>query len=130
MDMAMSIFFAKAYAIFFIAVGLALFLNPERFRAWYQEILAQDRRALFGGTVSLLIGSFILAAHNYWVMDWPLLITLIGYWGVFKGAGLLIHPGFVQLFKPMIDSSESVYRMSGIAWAVIGLLLAYHGFGM
>lgn len=129
MDLApMTLFFAKAYGIYFLVVGIALFANPGRFRAWYQEILQEDRRALFGGVIALLIGSFIIAAHNVWVADWPLLITLIGYWGVIKGAGLLIVPNFAEVFRGMIGNSDSVYRISGVVWAVIGLLLFYHGF--
>ena len=61
---ALSIMFAKAYGIYFTVVGLALLVDPSRFRAWYEDILAEGRRVVFGGTVALLIGSFILASHH------------------------------------------------------------------
>ena len=57
-NLQMSIMFAKAYGIYFAVVGLALFLSPSRFRTWYEDILAEDRRAMFGGTVAQ-IGCFI-----------------------------------------------------------------------
>jgi len=129
MDYAWStMLFAKAYGIYFVVVGLALLFNPQRFRRWYEVLLSEDWRPLFGAVIALLIGSFIIAAHNLWVADWRVLITLIGYWGVVKGAGLLIVPGFANFFRPMASSSDLVYRGSGLFWAIIGVILFYHGF--
>ena len=76
----------KAYGIYFTVVGLALIVDPERFRSWYMDILSETRRVIFGGVISLLIGSFIIATHHVVVMDWRLVITSIGYWGVISGA--------------------------------------------
>ena len=101
---AMTIMYAKAYGIYFIVTGLALLLNPGRFRSWYNDILSEGRRALFGGVIALVIGCFILATHNYIVADWPVIITLIGYWGVIAGGGSMISDRVIHLFKPMINS--------------------------
>ena len=97
--MEMTIILAKTYGIYFAVVGLALAVCPERFREWYEDIMRESRRALFGGTISLLIGCFIIAVHHHLVMDWPVIITLIGYWGVFSGAGCLISNNFTILSK-------------------------------
>lgn len=116
----------KTYAIYFSVVGIALMVDPPRFRRWYKDILNESRRVLFGGTISLLIGSLIIACHNHWIMDWPVIITLIGYWGVLSGAGCLISKDFIKWFKPMVDASDLVYRGSGLAWLALGLFLAYN----
>ena len=81
--MDMTIILAKTYGIYFIFVGLGLLFSPPgRFRSWYNAILAEDRRQLFGGLFSLLIGALIISVHNKWG-DWSTILTLIGYWGVF-----------------------------------------------
>ena len=123
-----SIMYAKIYGIYFLFVGLALIVNPERLRAWYEDIFKESRRVLFGGTISLLIGSIIFATHNHIVADWPLIITLIGYWGIFAGAGSLLSDKFIHLFKFMIKSSGLVYRLSGLFWAILGVFLITKGF--
>ena len=69
-----------------------------------------------------------MATHNHFVMDWPIILTLIGYWGVFSGAGCLMSDNFIKLFKFMVDSSGFVYRGSGLVWLLLGLFLAYKGF--
>jgi hypothetical protein len=123
-----SIVFAKAFGIYLTIVGVALISHPERFRVWYNDILAKDSQSLLGGTLALFIGVFIIAMHNLWVKDWRILITVIGYWGLFKGAGLLIFPSFSKNFKPMIDSTNLIYRIMGFGFISYGLLLFYHGY--
>ena len=123
-----TVLFAKAYGIYFTGVGLGLLANPGQFRDWYESLIQESRRVLFGGTIALLIGSFILATHNVLVADWPIIITLIGYWGVITGTGSLITGNFVSFFKPMIHSGDIVYRLSGLGWVIIGLFLAMKGF--
>tara|TARA_B100001989_G_C24508685_1_gene449142 strand:+ start:43 stop:444 length:402 start_codon:yes stop_codon:yes gene_type:complete len=123
-----SLLFAKAYGLYFIVVGIGLLSSPDRFRSWYEDIVSESRRVLFGGTIALIIGCFIIATHHHIVLGWPLLITLIGYWGILAGLGCYISDNFIKLFKPMINSSDLIYRLSGLAWALIGLFLAYQGF--
>jgi len=120
--------YAKAYGIYFLVTGLGLIVNPQRFRDWYNDIVSESRRVLFGGTIALLIGSFIVATHNHIVADWSVIISLIGYWGVFAGAGCLLSDKFIGLYKFMIKSSDLVYRVSGLAWVLLGLFLASKGF--
>ena len=122
--------YAKAYGIYFLVTGLGLLVSPARFRDWYNDILSEGRRVLFGGTIALLIGSFIVATHNHLVADWPVIITLIGYWGVFAGAGCLLSDKFIHLYKVMINSSDVIYRLSGVAWALLGVFLAMKGFNL
>ena len=125
-----SIIFAKAYGIYFIVTGLGLAICPNRFREWYHDILSESRRVLFGGTIALLIGSFIIATHNHLVADWPVIITLIGYWGVFAGAGCLLSDKFINLYKFMINSNDLVYKVSGVAWTLLGVFLFMKGFNL
>ena len=119
---------AKTYGIYFFVVGLALMSCPERFRKWYEDIVNESRRVLFGGTISLLIGSFIIATHHVIVPDWRIIISLIGYWGVLSGAGCLISNNFITKFNPMVKAPNIVYKLSGLAWLLLGVFLAYKGF--
>lgn len=123
-----SLFFAKVFGIYALAVGLSLFLNPARFRMMYQRFLVDEQSVMLGGVLALLIGAFVIAAHNVWVWDWPVLITILGYWAVIKGVALLISPGFIQFFKPMLDSGNGFFKGVGFFWMIIGLLLVYIGF--
>ncbi len=120
--------YAKMYGVYFLVTGLALLINPSRFRSWYEDILSEGRRVVFGGVIALLIGSVILATHHYTELHWPIIITLIGYWGVVVGGCCMAFDSFIDLFKPMIRSSDMIYRISGVAWLLLGLFLMSKGF--
>lgn len=123
-----SILLAKGFGIYLTVIAIALISHPHRFRDWYHDILANDSQSLLGGTLALFIGVFIIAMHNVWVFDWRILITIIGYWGVLKGGGLLIFPTFSQNFKPVIDSSNNTYRIIGFGFFIYGVVLFYYGY--
>lgn len=125
-----SILFAKAFGIYLTIVGIAIFIDPQRFRTWNNETINKDFNLLFAGTLALFIGVFIIAFHNIFVLNWPVLITLIGYWAVFKGAGFLITPKFVELFKPIINTTNLNYRLKGIGLLLVGLFLLYQGYSV
>ena len=127
---AMSILYAKAYGIYFIATGLAIFLNPTRIRAWYQGILNDKNLAMVSSTFTILIGSFILATHHLIVADWHIIITLIGYWGVVVGTAGLVSDKVVQLVRGIVNNSDLIYRVSGIAWLLLGVFLVMKGYNL
>ncbi|MEK9727372.1 MAG: hypothetical protein VW397_04610 [Candidatus Margulisiibacteriota bacterium] len=124
----MTLVFAKVYGIYFCAVGLAILLNPARIRSWYEGILANKNLAMVGSTIGLIIGAFILATHHLVVPDWPFIITLIGYWGVVMGTAALISDHAVQIVRRIVNQSDAVYRLSGVAWLLLGVFLAMKGF--
>lgn len=123
----MTLFLAQVLSIYLLVVGIALFLNPGRFRMIYKAFFENEGMLLLAGVVALLFGAFIVSAHNYWIFGWPVILTLIGYWGIIKGAGILILPGFVDFFKPMVNVSDSLYRIMGIIVGLVGLFLFYQG---
>jgi arginine exporter protein ArgO len=44
------------------------------------------------GTLLLIAGLAIVRAHNRWVFDWTVLITLVGWIGVLGGLGRMFFP--------------------------------------
>ena len=127
---AMTLMYAKAYGIYFIATGLAIFLNPSRIRSWYEGILHDKGTVMLGGTIALVIGSFILATHHIIVPDWRIIITLIGYWGVVAGTAALVSDNVIKLVKGIVNNSDLIYRLSGLAWLLLGVFLASKGFNL
>ena len=122
-----TILLAKVLGLYVFVVGIALVINPERFRGWYRKILEDDTQLFLGGVMALLLGAFIVGTHNVWVMGWPVILTVFGWMAVIKGAALMIVPNFSQMFKPMLDQSAEFYRVVGILWSLLGLFLCYQG---
>lgn len=123
----MTIILAKFFGLYFLAIGLALIINPDRFKRLYQQMMNDEHFLLLGGIMALLIGAFVVSVHNDWVMGWPVIITLLGWWSLIKGFGLLIYSDYNKLFSFMLKKSNEFYRMIGAIWAVIGLFFIYQG---
>ena len=124
----MSLILAKTFGICLLFLGFGLVRNPERFQSWDKSILDEDRRHLFAGFISLLIGSFILSVHNVWISGWQVILTILGYLAVSFGAGCMVSEKFFGFFRPMINYSSQLYRILGIVLIFLGALLCYRGF--
>lgn len=123
----MTLILAKALGLYFVAVGLALVLNPSRIKTLYQQLIKDESFLFLGAIIALLIGAFIISVHNLWVAGWPVIITLIGWWSLIKGFILLVYPEALKpLWSKALNSPEFI-RIAGVVWLVIGAFLAYHG---
>ena len=91
----MTIILAKILGLYFLAIGLAVLIDPDRFRKIYQQIKNDENFLLMGGILALLIGAFVVSVHNNWVLGWPVIITLLGWVGLIKGFVLIAYTLFM-----------------------------------
>ena len=123
----MTIILAKILGLYFVAIGLAFLINPDRFKKLYQQV-ANDANFLFMGAImAVLIGAVIVSVHNYWVLGWPVIITILGWWSLIKGFALLIYPDFIKLFSFIQNRSNLFYRVMSFIYMVVGFFLIYKG---
>lgn len=123
----MTLVLAKILGIYFLAIGIAFIIHPERFKKMYQQVAKDQNFLLMGGMLALLIGAVIVSIHNRWVLEWPVVITVLGWWSIIKGFALFAFPDFIKLFSFLQNRSNLFYRMISLVYIVIGLFLAYHG---
>ena len=124
----MSIILAKILGLYFLAVGLALILNPDRFKRMYQQVMEDENFLLTGGILALLIGAVIISIHNIWIFGWPVIITVLGWWSLIKGFGLFIYPESIKWFSFIQNRSNRFYRTTGFFYTVFALFLLYKGY--
>ncbi len=123
----MSVVLAKILGLYFLSVGLAFIINPDRLRQLYPQIKRDENFLLLGGMLALLIGAFVVALHNIWSLDWPLIITVLGWWSLLKGFGLLVYPDFIKYFSFLENRSNLFYRLISLVYLCIGLFLVCMG---
>ena len=123
----MSIVFAKFFGIYLLVVGVAALVRPTHFKGIYREFFREPGLLVLSGILSLVIGAAIVSLHNIWVLGWPVLITIIGWWGVAKGAILLTRPELFDGFRAMYQLSDKVYRLIGVLSIALGAYLSYIG---
>lgn len=122
-----SIILAKIFGIYMLTVGISLFLNPSRFREFYKNFFENQGLLLTGGIIALLFGATVVSFHNVWEWNWTVLITILGWWAIIKGAGLLALPNFANFFRPILELENMGYRWIGLLFALLGLFFCYQG---
>ncbi|ADI38248.1 hypothetical protein [Waddlia chondrophila] len=123
----MELILAKILGIYFIAVSLALIFNPERIKRIYSEMLKSESLMFFGGIVAIFLGAWIVSVHNVWVLDWPVIITVVGWISLIKGVGLISCSDFASRLEFIYERSSEFFRFFGVIWGIIGLVLLYYG---
>lgn len=120
-----SIFVAKIVAVLYIATGLGMIINTKYFKKAMKEMYKSHVAAFLGGIMALAVGVVLVSVHNVWVMEWPVLITLIGWAALLKGVFLFLAP------KQMLKNSKFVIdkmQLIGFGALIFGLVMGYFGF--
>ncbi len=118
MDIPAAEIIARILGPLYVISGIGMLVSTDSYRNMIGEFWANPVFACLGGFFATGGGLVILAFHSNWATDWTLLITLIGWIAVVKGALLLVMP---RLFEPISRIFETSGRLR--AWAIAPLLL-------
>ncbi|MFC1615824.1 hypothetical protein ACFL21_01675 [Patescibacteria group bacterium] len=120
-----SIFLAKLLAVFYLVIGVGLFINAKYFRKAWEEIYKSPALIVYGAIMALIFGLFFISVHNVWEKEWFVLITLLGWAGLLKGTLLFVAPKFLlNLTRPFLK----MLRVCGLFAIFVGVIFAYFGF--
>src|SRR5688572_14744603 len=87
-----SIFLAKLLGPYCLIVATGVLLNQQSYRKVMEDIIHNGALMYLGGVIALIFGIWIVLVHNVWVMDWPVIITLLGWIGLLKGVWIIVFP--------------------------------------
>ena len=120
--MELTVFLAKFWGSLFMLLGLLSFGA-----GFLKRVIGytEDRTIIIStGYITLLLGLATVVAHNVWVWDWPVVITILGWSTLIKGVMKVGFPGQInkqaQLFKGQA-------AMWGVAIFLIGAFIFWIG---
>jgi hypothetical protein len=122
-----SIFIAKIIAIIYISLGIGLLVNKKYYQVAFEKILTNPSYLFLGGFFAIIMGFLIIENHNYWVNNWTILITIIGWAALIKGIFLIAFPKSFSVFKPMF-TSKIFFSILGPLVLILGFIFLYFGF--
>jgi hypothetical protein len=77
------------------------------------------------GYITMLLGLATVVAHNVWVWDWPVVITILGWGTLLKGIEKVGFPDRInkkaQMFKPQASLWGAVIFLMGLGIFWIGV---------
>lgn len=123
-----SIFLAKALGIYLVFLSVAFIFCEARLKALILDMLNKPAAMLMGGFVALIIGILLVVSHNVWVADWRVLVTIIGWMALLKGATIILFPDFMIKMSMKWVENKTLYYITFLFTFIVGLILLYYGF--
>lgn len=124
--MTASVFLAWLIGPVWLLVGLSVLLNPGFYKDMISEFFEDRLMYLFSGIMSLVAGIAIVLVHNIWATDWRVVITIVGWAGVIKGAVRILLPMGANKSLVSVFDNPVVLRVSGLVIAAIGAWLTWN----
>jgi hypothetical protein len=122
-DMQTSIFLARLLGPLLLLTGAGIVLNPKSFRTIAGEVVRSVTLVYLFGFMDLVAGLAIVLTHNVWVASWRVLITLIGWLLLIRGAVRIVAPEIVMGYAAKVIRNKQVIPSAGAV--VVGLVLCY-----
>jgi len=84
--MQVSVFLARLLGPLLLLPGVGLLVNPRAFRTMASEVVGSITLVYLFGLIDFTAGLAIVLVHNVWTVNWRVLITLIGWLLLIRGA--------------------------------------------
>lgn len=97
-----SIFLAKFWGWYFILFFALFMLYPKRIKQMF-SFAKDDKFMLILSILGIIIGLLNILAHNLWVKDWRVIITLFGWFSLLKGISQFAFPQFSSKWIEKVD---------------------------
>lgn len=126
--MATSILIAKLIGPVLLVAAIAMLADTNDMQEMARGFL-KDRALIYvTGVLAMLGGLAIVNNHNFWIADWPAIITLFGWAMIIGGAIRMASPSAVRSIGGAMLKNPTVIRISGAVWVLIGAFLTYKGY--
>ena len=122
--MDISVVIAQALGIFFVVAGIAMIVSSKSVVTAIGQSVENKGLLFVWGLLALLVGAVVVVLNNAWTSGLPLIITILGWLAVVKGAFILIFPGAaVSLYRKF--NKSGMIAFCGVVALLIGIALLY-----
>ncbi len=123
-----SILFSKFIGPFIIITGISVLFNIKIYHKIVEEFFKDPALVYITGLITFVAGLAVVIFHNTWAADWTIIITLIGWLTLIKGAWLVVLPGtLLKIAKAWIKDTKRLAIHCAIMIA-IGIFLTAKGY--
>jgi uncharacterized membrane protein len=111
-----------------IGMALGLMHEGESYSSLIKEFISSRALIFVTGVLALVAGLAIVSAHNLWVPDWRVIVTVLGWLLIVRGVVNIVFPAWAQtLGDRMVASPAGSVTGAAIAF-VLGAILCIMGY--
>ncbi|HZC54598.1 MAG TPA: hypothetical protein VE396_00940 [Xanthobacteraceae bacterium] len=123
-----SIFLARLLGPLLLLPGLGMLLTPRLFKTMGTELVGSLTLIYLFGLIDLASGLAIVLTHNVWVANWRVIITLIGWLMLIRGAVRILLADRIMPYAKKLLGNKRLLPVSGGIMVLLGLVLCYFGY--
>ncbi len=116
--MDISIFFARLWGSFFVTFGLLFIITKQLGKTI--EMTDDKAFVISTGYITYLMGLVTVILHNVWVLDWRIVITILGWSTLIKG---ILKIGFPEYIHKQAQTFKTKQIFSTIFLLLLGAWL-------
>lgn len=117
----------QMFGIYLTVMGIVMLIGRETFSKRVISYMNDEAASLLGGIVTLIMGIILVTFHNMWVLAWPLVITVLCWWVLIKGALLLLCPHIFHKFDYVLKHHHA-FNLSALFTLFMGLIFLHAAF--
>src|SRR4030066_757137 len=92
-----------------IGIGMigGMLTEGDAYSSLMKEFIGSRALIFITGALALVAGLAVVNAHNLWVPDWRVIVTVLGWLLILRGIMNLVFPTTVQTLGDRIVASQS-----------------------
>lgn len=119
---------AQIWGPILLAVGLGIFVSRNYYNKVYRGLEKESLAVLIFGMLGMAIGIIHVQAHNIWQGLPQIIISLLGWGTLVKGALFAIAPGAVDRGGDWWAADPRRITVAGVLVLVVGAYLSWVGY--
>jgi hypothetical protein len=113
-----------------IGIGMigGMLTEGDAYSSLLKEFIGSRALIFITGVLALVAGLAIVNAHNLWVRDWRVVVTILGWLFIVRGVSNLVFPGTVQTLGDRMIASHGGILAGAAATIALGSILSIMGY--
>ncbi len=109
-------------------ITVGVLLNLKNYQKMMEDFFKNSALVYIGGLMALSFGIILVMFHNVWVLNWTVLITILGWSSLVKGILLIVFPNMILKMTEMCRKSTAVLAVHVVIILALGIFLTVKGY--
>jgi hypothetical protein len=111
-----------------IGMVMGMLTEGDAYSSLLKEFIGSRALVFVTGVLALLAGVAVVNAHNHWVPDWRVIVTILGWLLIVRGVMNLVFPATVQTLGDRMIASHAGVLAGAAVTIVLGAILSIMGY--